>query len=145
MTNHVCLYVCHVCDQKLTVIFNFLSYVHTFDFCIFFYYVATHSCCHISHFLLSVCFWQIKRGLVVFWCALRFFYIHTYIIGHYNPSVRIIDLVSHTTHVVCVTLRVFARNLLKGNRRRNTFRIFFWCRPRVRTLALRLISQHTTY
>ena len=28
--------------------------------------------------------------------------IHTYIIGLYNPSVRIIDLVSHTTYVVCV-------------------------------------------
>ena len=28
--------------------------------------------------------------------------IHTYIIGHYNPSVRIIDLVSHITYVVCV-------------------------------------------
>ena len=28
--------------------------------------------------------------------------IHTYIIGHYNPSVRIIDLVSHTTYAVCV-------------------------------------------
>ena len=26
----------------------------------------------------------------------------TYIIGHYNPSVRMIDLVSHTTYVVCV-------------------------------------------
>ena len=25
-----------------------------------------------------------------------------YIIGHYNPSVRIIDLVSHTTYIVCV-------------------------------------------
>ena len=66
--------------------------------------------------------------------------VHTYIIGHYNPSVRIIVLVSHTTYVVCVsfihkcwdlqfkvdselqifweafhgnlfTLRVFARNL----------------------------------
>ena len=85
-------------------------------------------------------------------------YIHTYIIVHYNPSVRIIDQVSHTTYVVCVnfrhkwrdlqfkvdselqifffeklfmailfTLRVFARNLLGGNRRRNTFRILFWC------------------
>ena len=82
--------------------------------------------------------------------------LHTYIIGHYNPSVRIIDLVSHVSHVtyvVCVnfihkwrdlqfkvpndrffeklfmailfTLRVFARNLLRGNRRRNTFRISF--------------------
>ena len=28
--------------------------------------------------------------------------VHTYIIGHYNPSVRIIDLGSHTTYVVCV-------------------------------------------
>ena len=80
--------------------------------------------------------------------------IHTNIIGHYNLSVRIIDLVSHTTYVVCVnfihkwrdlqfkvdserqifeklfmaaffTPRVFARNLLRGNRRRNTFRILF--------------------
>ena len=79
---------------------------------------------------------------------------YTYIIGHYNPSVRIIDLVSHTTYVVCVnfmhkwrglqfkvdseqqiflrnfswhliTHRVFARNLLRRNRRRNTFRILF--------------------
>ena len=32
-------------------------------------------------------------------------YIHnTYITGHYKPSVRIIDLVSHTTYVVCVNL-----------------------------------------
>ena len=29
-------------------------------------------------------------------------YIHKYIIGHYNPSLRIIDLVSHTTYVVCL-------------------------------------------
>ena len=27
---------------------------------------------------------------------------HTYIIGHYNPSVRIIDLVSHIIYVVYV-------------------------------------------
>ena len=27
---------------------------------------------------------------------------HTYIIGHYNPSVSIIVLVSQTTYVVCV-------------------------------------------
>ena len=87
----------------------------------------------------------------------NFIYIHTYIIGHYNPSVRIIGLVSHTAYVVYVnfihklrdlqfkvdserhifwetfhgnflfTLRVFARNLLRGSRRRNTFRIYFWC------------------
>ena len=34
--------------------------------------------------------------------SLKNIYIHTYIIGHYNPSVRIIDLVPHTTYVVCV-------------------------------------------
>ena len=88
------------------------------------------------------------------------FSIPTYIIGHYNPSVRIIDLVSYTTYVGCVnfihkwrdlqfkvnserqifsetfhgnsifTLRVFARNLLRGKRWRNTFRISFWCLAR---------------
>ena len=31
-----------------------------------------------------------------------FLFWNTYIIGHYNPSVWIIDLVSHTTYVVCV-------------------------------------------
>ena len=71
-------------------------------------------------------------------------------------SVRIIDLVSHTTYVMCInfihkwrdlqftvdserqifwetlhgnflfTLRVFARNLLRGNRRRNTFCILYY-------------------
>ena len=80
----------------------------------------------------------------------------TYIIGYYNPSVRIIDLVSHTIYVVCVNFihkwrdpqfkvdsdrqifwetfhdnfiysQSFARNLLRGNRRRNIFRISFWC------------------
>ena len=79
---------------------------------------------------------------------------HTYIIGHYNPSVRIIDLVSHTSFshqfltlvshtyslkstpndrffseklfmAILFTLRVFARNLLRGNRLRTTFRISF--------------------
>ena len=30
------------------------------------------------------------------------FYEDAYIIGHYYPSVRIIDLVSHTSDVVCV-------------------------------------------
>ena len=91
----------------------------------------------------------------------------TYIIGHYNPSVGIIDLVSHTSYVVCVNfiykwrerqifkklfmtaliaLRVFARNLLRGIRRKNTFFVFcFDIWPWARTLALRLISQHTTH
>ena len=81
-------------------------------------------------------------------------YIHTYIISDYKPSVRIIDLVSYTTYVVCVNfihkcrdlqfkvdseqqifwkrfhgnfyliLRVFARNLLTDKRRRNTYKIW---------------------
>ena len=74
---------------------------------------------------------------------------HAYIIGHYNPLVSIIDLVSHITFVESVnfihewtcslkstpnirffekffmsilfTLRVFARNLLTGTRRKNIF------------------------
>ena len=87
----------------------------------------------------------------------------TYIIGRYNPSARIIDRVSHNIYIVCVnlihkwrdlqfkvnserqifeklfmailfTLRVFARNLLKGNRRRNTFSILFWCLARTTLL-----------
>ena len=79
---------------------------------------------------------------------------YIYIIGHSSPSVRIIDLASHITYVVCVnflrkwrdqfkvdlerhilrnfmailfTLGGFARNLLRGNRRRNTFHISFRC------------------
>ena len=84
--------------------------------------------------------------------------LYTHIINHYNPSVRIIDLVSHITYVVCVNFihkwqnlqfkvvserQIFwetfhcSFNLLsefspeicweEGNRRRNTFRILFWC------------------
>ena len=36
----------------------------------------------------------------------------TYIIGHCNPSVRILDLVSHTTYVVCVNFIHKWRDLL---------------------------------
>ena len=67
------------------------------------------------------------------------------LIGHYNPSVRCVLILyisggtyclKSTTNdrffeklfmVILFTLRVFARNLLRGNRRRNTFRISFWC------------------
>ena len=80
---------------------------------------------------------------------------HTYIISKYNPSVRIIDLVSHPTFVACVnflhkwlhlqfkvdserqifekifmailfTLGIFPRNILRWNRRRNVFCNLFW-------------------
>ena len=35
----------------------------------------------------------------------------TYITGHYNPSVRIIDLVSYTTYIVCVNFMYKWRDL----------------------------------
>ena len=38
---------------------------------------------------------------------------HTYIIGHYNPSVKIIDLVSHTTYVVCVIFCIRKRRVVQ--------------------------------
>ena len=71
--------------------------------------------------------------------------LHAYIIGHYNPSVKIIYLAPHTAYVVCVNFIHFiflARNLLRENRRRNICCILFWFRPGSWTLALRLISQH---
>ena len=37
--------------------------------------------------------------------------IYTYVIGHYNPSFKIIDLVSHTTYIVCVNFIHKWRNL----------------------------------
>ena len=46
---------------------------------------------------------------------------------------------------ILFTLRVFAKNLLRKNRRRNNFCILFDIWPGARTLALRLINQHTTY
>ena len=80
----------------------------------------------------------------------------TYMISHYNLSVRIIDLAFHTICGVCVnfinkwrdlqfkvdsegqifeklfmavwiTLRVFVRNLLRGSRQRSNFTTLFWC------------------
>ena len=52
--------------------------------------------------------------------------IHTYIIGHYNPSVRIIDRVSHTTYVVCVNFIHKWRQLqFKGDSERQIFRETF--------------------
>ena len=85
---------------------------------------------------------------------LLFFYMQTYIIAHYNPSVRIIDLplmlcvfivyisggdlqfnVDSEQQIFWETchgnfilrLRVFAGNPPRGNRRRIPFCILFWC------------------
>ena len=103
--------------------------------------------------------------------------IHTYIHNWpLQAFSQYYGLASHTIHVVCanfihewrdlqfkvdserqifeklfhgrfITLRVFATNLLRGNRRRNIFFFIFrfdiW--PWIRIRALSLISQHTTY
>ena len=99
----------------------------------------------------------------------------TYIIGHYNPSVRIIDLVSHTTYVVSVNFIHKWRDLqFKVDSERQMFWetfhgnfyliseflpeicwveiaediLFVFCFdewPGVRSLAFHVISQHTTY
>ena len=48
---------------------------------------------------------SVKCGTSLSYCCvgvLNYFNKHTYITGHYNPSVSISDLVSHTTYVVCV-------------------------------------------
>ena len=102
------------------------------------------------------------------------FYTHTYIIGHYIASVRIIDLVTHITYVVCVnfihkwpdrlkstpndrffkklfmtilfTLKVFARNLLREEIAEEILFVFrFGVWSGTRSLAFRLISQHAPY
>ena len=63
--------------------------------------------------------------------------LHTYIIGHYKPAVRIIDLVSHS----------FLPEICWGNRRRNIVFPYFvlMTEPGIRTWTLGLISQHLIY
>ena len=58
--------------------------------------------------------------------------LRTYIIGNYQdywPSFSRFLAGFFEKHFMAIlfTLRVFARNLLRGNRRRNTFCILFWC------------------
>ena len=73
---------------------------------------------------------------------------HTYINGHYNPSARIIDLVSHTPYFVCVNFthkwwnlqfkvdskRQISQKLFHGNCRINILSNFIfsdqWFQPR---------------
>ena len=59
------------------------------------------------------------------WCSNTQPYIYvTYIIGYYNPSVRIIDLVSHTTYVVYVNFIHMWREL--QSKVDSEQLIFFW-------------------
>ena len=55
-----------------------------------------------SEFLQKGC-WE-KVAEIFFYITTHYILacIHTYIIGHYNPSIRIIDPVSHITYVMCV-------------------------------------------
>ena len=95
---------------------------------------------------------------------------HTYIIDNYNAPVSIIDLVSHTSYVVCVNFLHKWRDLQfkidsgrqifwetfhgdfiysqsfcwEGIAEEILFEFYFDVWPWLRTLALRLISQHTT-
>ena len=73
-------------------------------------------------FHISFCWrclrWCLNRG---FTCSKPARHLHTYIIGHYKPSVRIVDLVSHTTYVVYVNF------IHKGGTERQMFlRNFSW-------------------
>ena len=94
------------------------------------------------------------------------FIIHTYRIGRYNPSVWIIDIVSHTTYGVRVNfiyggkysfeklfhgIFIYYQSFWQKSTERKSPKKFFpilfwwWWGPGARTLALRLISQLTTY
>ena len=103
------------------------------------------------------------------------YYLHTYIIGHNSLSIRITiylltQLMLYVLNFymsigiyslkstpndrllrsffmkILFALRIFARNLLKGSRRRNNFSYFhFVVWPGIWTRTLRLINQHTTY
>ena len=129
-----------------------------FDFLIFYFlwYLYTYQL-HISHFKLSVAFWQTKR-LVVFSSSI-FYYSKKMGQRNYIKSVsRDYDLASSTTWIVCVNLihkwhnlqfkvdsewqiflnnfswqfffsaRVFVRKLIRKNRRENICHISIWLR-----------------
>ena len=58
----------------------------------------------------------------------KLFLWHTCIVGHYNPSVRIIDLFSHTTHVVCINFKRKRQDLqFNGDSEQQVFeKLFSW-------------------
>ena len=122
-----------------------------------YYELVSHTihsgCVHFIHKRGEKDFWKLFISIFIYYqsfCQSTVITLQTYIIGHYNPSVRINDLVCHTTYVVYVnfihkwqdrttdflryfscqflfTLWDFARNLLRRNCRTNTLRILFWC------------------
>ena len=97
--------------------------------------------------------WNDHWVIVTYDSEAKLYFSYTYV---HNGSVKIIYLLSHTTYVVSVnfihkrrdqqfkvdserhifeklfmeilfTLRVFGKNLLRGNHGINTFHILFWC------------------
>ena len=71
-------------------------------------------------------FWLIRAPWRVVCITVHSGYTYIYIIGHYNPSVRTIDLVSHTTCVVCVNFIHKWRDLqFKVDSKRQIFWHFF--------------------
>ena len=79
--------------RVLVHIYNFLNGRYIFYIFSQLWHCSIKDCRFIYYSLFFIYFNRL--------CLLIFhlMYIHTYMIGHYNPSVRIIDLVSHTTYV----------------------------------------------
>ena len=142
-----------------------------------------------DHWPLALYYWHILWDhfhvfITPYWicsCFIIRCIVHTYIFGHYNPSVRIINLVSLTSLMLCVLIFIhksqylYCRSQFKVDSERQIFWetfhgnfyllseeflpeicwekiaediLFVFCFdiwPWARTLALRLISQHTTY
>ena len=75
-TKHTRIQICTRCDQKLQLFLNFVSYICSISafFSVILVYMSVIYVDDISHFGLSVYFWQIK-SLVVFWYTLPFFII----------------------------------------------------------------------
>ena len=86
----VCFLWCFLCYQKMYILFKkksnfvFVSYGDFFS-------AKKMSPCYKVHKKIAD---QPYYKVISYMRRIE----HTYIIGHYNPSVRIIDLVSHTTY-----------------------------------------------
>ena len=91
-------------------------------------HMKTHTHFYHSHNLIArtnTDFWK-SYEKSVYKCSIHI-HIYIYIIGHYNPSVRIIDLVSYTTYVVCVNFLHKWRDLqFKVDSERQIFWELFW-------------------
>ena len=72
--------------------------------CMYFIYIYFCSVCWYIFVYLFNSFFMLMFAVIFLFTFLQVFYADPYvifIIGHYNPSVRIIEPVSHTTYVCC--------------------------------------------